>query len=121
MANTYLSRNQTGNTYTRTWTLSWWFKRSKLGTVQRMWTSDDDASGNNDDFFQWQTDDSIQFGFYASGYYAKMHTNRKQKIKNARTLVMRTRSRAQSCKLYIDHTMKKKLRKYKRKNTIREP
>ena len=83
MANTYLSRNQTGNTYTRTWTLSWWFKRSKLGTVQRMWTSDDDASGNNDDFFQWQSDDSIQFGFYASGYYAKMHTNRKFRDTNA--------------------------------------
>ena len=83
MSSTYLSRNQTGNTYTRTWTLSWWFKRSKLGTVQRMWTSDDDASGNNDDFFQFQTDDSIQFGFYASGYYAKMHTNRKFRDTNA--------------------------------------
>ena len=83
MANTYLSRNQTGNTYTRTWTLSWWFKRSKLGTTQRMWTSDDDASGNNDDFFQWQSDDTIVFGFYASGYYAKMHTNRKFRDTNA--------------------------------------
>jgi len=83
MANTYLSRNQTGNTYTRTWTLSWWFKRSKLGTTQRMWTSDDDASGNNDDFFQFQTDDTIVFGFYASGYYAYMKPNRKFRDTNA--------------------------------------
>ena len=71
-----LTRSLTGQSVTRTWSLSWWFKRSTLGTVQRMWSSDDDSAGNHDDFFQFNTNDKLTFGFYSSGYYANFETSR---------------------------------------------
>ena len=75
MANTSIRKTFSGNGNRKKWTLSWWEKKNKLGTVQRIFSCDD-SSSNADDFFQWQTDDKLVMGFYNSGYYANLTPDR---------------------------------------------
>ena len=77
MANTSIRRTFSGNGNTKKWTLSWWEKKNKLGTVQRIFSCDEQGNNNHDDFFQWQTDDKLVMGFYDSGYYANLTPDRK--------------------------------------------
>jgi len=76
MANTSIRKTFSGNGNTKKWTLSWWEKKNKLGTVQRIFSCDEGGNNNHDDFFQWQTDDKLVMGFYDSGYYANLTPDR---------------------------------------------
>ena len=76
MANTYLTRNQTGQSTTRTWTFSAWVKRGAISGDQRIYSCDDDASGNHDDWFRFKSDDKIQIGGYSNAYYIQLITTR---------------------------------------------
>ena len=83
MANTSIRKTFSGNGNTKKWTLSWWEKKNKLGTVQRIFSCDESGNNNHDDFFQWQTDDKLVMGFYDSGYYANLTPDRKFRDTNA--------------------------------------
>jgi len=83
MANTSIRKTFSGNGNTKKWTLSWWEKKNKLGTVQRIFSCDESGNNNHDDFFQWQTDDKLVIGFYDSGYYMNLTPDRNFRDTNA--------------------------------------
>ena len=72
----YLNKTYGSNGTRTTWTFSTWIKRANLGSDQRILSCDDDASGNQDDFIKFLSGDTIQIGFYNSGFYGEKTTNR---------------------------------------------
>jgi len=77
MATTYLTHTFGSAGSLTTWTLSCWVKKVSNGIEQRIFSCDDDASGNNDQWFKFDSADIIQFSQYQSGYTQKIETNRK--------------------------------------------
>jgi len=72
----YLNKTFGSNGTRTTWTFSTWIKRANLGSDQRILSCDDDASGNQDDFIKFLSGDTFQIGFYNSGFYGEITTNR---------------------------------------------
>ena len=74
MANTYIQRTITSNGNARTWTYSFWVKRSKLGT----WMNTHNLGGTaNRDYLGFDANDKIDIGHYDGGYQYNLVTNRK--------------------------------------------
>ena len=46
MANTYITKTPSSTTNQKTWTVSCWVKRAKLGSRQMIWGVNGDTSGN---------------------------------------------------------------------------
>ena len=77
MASTYLTKTFGSAGSSTTWTLSFWVKKAGNGIEQRIFSCDDDASGNDDQWMKFDSADIIQFSQYQSGYTQKIETNRK--------------------------------------------
>jgi len=77
MATTYLTKTFGSAGSLTTWTLSFWIKKTSNGIEQRIFSCDDNASGNNDQWMKFDSADIIQFSQYQSGYTQKIETNRK--------------------------------------------
>ena len=77
MASTSISKTFSGNGNRKKWTFSAWIKRTGLGSVQRLLSCDEAGNNNHDDFYQFQSDNTLVLGHYDSGYYANLSTNRK--------------------------------------------
>jgi hypothetical protein len=77
MATSYLTKTFGSAGSLTTWTLSCWVKKVGLGIEQRIFSCDDDASGNNDQWMKFDGADILQFSQYQSGYTQKIETNRK--------------------------------------------
>jgi hypothetical protein len=82
MASTYLTKTFGSAGSLTTWTLSFWVKKAGNGIEQRIFSCDDDASGNNDQWMKFDGSDIIQFSQYQSGYTQKIETNRKFRDNN---------------------------------------
>ena len=79
MATSYLTKTFGSAGSLTTWTLSCWVKKVGRGIEQRIFSCDDDASGNNDQWMKFDGSDILQFSQYQSGYTQKIETNRKFK------------------------------------------
>ena len=77
MASTSISKTFSSNGNRKKWTFSAWIKRTGLGSVQRLLSCDEAGNNNHDDFYQFQSDNTLVLGHYDSGYYANLSTNRK--------------------------------------------
>ena len=77
MASTYITKTFGSAGSLTTWTLSFWVKKAGNGIEQRIFSCDDDASGNDDQWMKFDSADIIQFSQYQSGYTQKIETNRK--------------------------------------------
>ena len=82
MANTYLTKTFGSAGSLTTWTLSFWVKKAGNGIEQRIFSCDDDASGNNDQWMKFDGSDILQFSQYQSAYTQKIETNRKFRDNN---------------------------------------
>ena len=61
----YLERTPSSAGNQSTWTFSAWIKRSKLGTVQHIWTPNRGGDGSNESAFRFNPSDKINI--YDSG------------------------------------------------------
>ena len=77
MASTSISKTFSSNGNRKKWTFYAWIKRTGLGSVQRLLSCDEAGNNNHDDFYQFQSDNTLVLGHYDSGYYANLSTNRK--------------------------------------------
>ena len=68
MANSYLSRTPSGAGNRKTYTISAWIKRSKLGSRQSI-LNNTDGSGQQGLYFDFYSDDSLAFLDYGNGAY----------------------------------------------------
>ena len=76
MASTYLTRTQTAGNR-RTFTVSWWIKRSALTAGAQMIGSDPDGSaGNNFAILDLKSTDALDFSGYEGGHTFRLITNR---------------------------------------------
>ena len=65
----YLQRTVSSSSNRKTFTFSFWVKRSTLGTEQRIFMGDDGGSG--EDFIQFKTDDKIKFALIFHHFYSR--------------------------------------------------
>lgn len=73
MASTYLTRTISSNGNARTWTLSFWVKRSKLGS----WMNTHNLGGTgNRDYGAFDSSNRLEFAHSNSGYQYRFITNR---------------------------------------------
>jgi len=76
MASTYLTRTQTAGNR-RTFTISWWIKRSGLTAGSQMIGSDPDGSaGNNFAILDLKSTDALDFSGYEGGHTFRLITDR---------------------------------------------
>ena len=85
MASTYLSRTISSEGNRTTLTISCWFKRSKVGADQHLFSSRDNGvnSGSVDEVKLTSADILRVEGYSGSGYNYRKHTNRKLRDTNA--------------------------------------
>ena len=80
MASTYLTRTISSNGNARTWTLSFWVKRSKLGS----WTNTHNLGGTgNRDYAAFDSNDRLEVAHTNSGYQYRFITNRRFEDNNS--------------------------------------
>src|SRR5210317_785173 len=74
MASTYLTRTPGTATSLTTWTLSFWIKRSQIGTEQRIISQG--SSQSNFMEIAFQSGDSLRWRQYTGSYEGQLITNR---------------------------------------------
>ena len=77
MANTYLTRTISSATTPTKLTVSFWVKRSKLGTIQRVVTQNNNG-GNNNFYWRFNTADKLEMWNQNDGSstFSNIATNR---------------------------------------------
>ena len=86
MASTYITKTPSSTTNQKTWTVSCWVKRAKLGSRQMIWGVNGDTSGNYFTQLEFNASDSLEFtqgGTVGDPFQTQMITNRKFRDTNA--------------------------------------
>ena len=78
MASTYITKTPSSTTNQKTWTVSCWVKRAKLGSRQMIWGVNGDTSGNYFTQLEFNASDQLEFtqgGTVGDPFQTQMKTN----------------------------------------------